>query len=205
MFFCPWGECYNTVSHRFLWCRSGDDKIAETMANDSSGATDEMPMPDDPDKPDATDELDGGEKPLATVRYGLGKEMQLFPEAVVIAHLEEHTETRFNLANIRRVILAPGDPNPSKLVLMFELDDENVVIAAEGMSNVRDFRRLLPTLQRVAPDIELDPPDMDVQLAQALDIRKRSLLGCYGIVFGVCALGWVVYLLVAFIGSHAGR
>lgn len=181
------------------------------MANDSSNVTDEMPMPDEPDTPDtpdtpdATDELDDGEKPLATVRYGLGKELQLYSDTVVIAHLEEHTETRFNLANIRRVILAPGDPNPSKLVLMFELDDENVVIAAEGMSNVRDFRRLLPTLLQVAPDIELDPPDMDVQLAQALDIRKRSLLGCYGIVLGVCALGWVVYLLVAFIGSHAGH
>ena len=199
------------MSHGFQWRGTGDDQIAETMANDSSNVTDEMPMPDEPDTPDtpdtpdATDELDDGEKPLATVRYGLGKELQLYSDAVVIAHLEEHTETRFNLANIRRVILAPGDPNPSKLVLMFELDDENVVIAAEGMSNVRDFRRLLPTLLQVAPDIELDPPDMDVQLAQALDIRKRSLLGCYGIVLGVCALGWVVYLLVAFIGSHAGH
>lgn len=199
------------MSHGFQWRGTGDDQIAETMANDSSNVTDEMPMPDEPDTPDtpdtpdATDELDDGEKPLATVRYGLGKELQLYSDTVVIAHLEEHTETRFNLANIRRVILAPGDPNPSKLVLMFELDDENVVIAAEGMSNVRDFRRLLPTLLQVAPDIELDPPDMDVQLAQALDIRKRSLLGCYGIVLGVCALGWVVYLLVAFIGSHAGH
>jgi hypothetical protein len=172
------------------------------MANDSSRLTDEMPMPDEPD---TTNELDSGEKPLATVRYGLGKELQLYPDMFVIAHLEEHTETRFSLANIRRLILAPGDPNPSKLVLMFELDDDNVVIAAEGMSNVRDFRKLLPELTRIAPDIELDPPNMDTQLAQALDIRKRSLLGCYGVVLGVCVLAWVVYLLVAFIGSHAGH
>jgi hypothetical protein len=103
------------------------------------------------------------------------------------------------------MILAPGDPNPSKLVLMFELDDGNVVIVAEGMSNVRDFRKLLPELQRVAPAIELDPPDMDAQLAQALDIRKRSLFGCYGVVIGVCVLAWVIYLVVAFIGSHAAR
>lgn len=169
------------------------DRIADAMTDDSSSPTDEMPMPED------------AEKPLARVRYGLGKELQLFPDTFVVAHLEEHTETRLNLANIRRMILAPGDPNPSKLVLMFELDDGNVIIAAEGMSNVRDFRKLLPELQRVAPSIELDPPDMDTQLAQALDIRKRSLIGCYGAVIGVCILAWVLYLVIAFIGSHGPR
>ena len=166
------------------------------MADDSSSLPDEAPTPDEPD------ELADAERPLARVRYGLGKEVQLYPDALVVAYLEEHTETRFNLASIRRVVLAPGDPNPSKLVLMVELDDGNVVIAAEGMSNVRDFRKLLPELQRVAPAIELDPPDMDTQLAQALDIRKRSLFGCYGVVIGMCVLAWVIYLLVAFIGSH---
>ena len=172
------------------------DQITHTMTDDSSSMTDEMPMSDEPDEPD------DGERPLASVRYGLGKELQLYPDAFVITHLEEHTETRYNLANIRRMVLAPGDPNPSKLVLMFELDDGNVIIGAEGMSNVRDFRKLLPELQRVAPSIELDPPDMDTQLAQALDIRKRSLFGCYGVVIGLCVLGWVIYLVVAFIGSH---
>ena len=170
------------------------------MPDDSSSLTDEMPLPDEPD---ASDEPESGERPLARVRYGLGKELQLYPDSFNVALLEEHTETRFNLASIRRMILAPGDPNPSKLVLMFELDDSNVVIVAEGMSNVRDFRKLLPELQRVAPAIELDPPDMDAQLAQALDIRKRSLFGCYGVVIGLCVLAWVIYLVVAFIGSHA--
>ena len=191
------------------------DQIADTMSDDVSrqpdeadepDTTDETPLPEEPDylgKPDATDEdEEGAEKPLASVRYGLGKELLLYPDTFVIAYLEEHTETRFTLANIRRMILAPGDPNPSKLVLMFELDDGNVVIAAEGMSNVRDFRKLLPELQRVAPNIELDPPDMDTQLAQALDIRKRSLFGCYGVVIGVCVLAWALYLIIAFIGSR---
>lgn len=182
------------------------------MSDDASHLTDDTPTPDEPNNSDAelageTEETeeegaDGAEKPLARVRYGLGKELLLYPDSFVIAYLEEHTETGFNLANIRRMILAPGDPNPSKLVLMFELDDGNVVIAAEGMSNVRDFRKLLPELQRVAPHIELDPPDMDTQLAQALDIRKRSLFGCYGVVIGVCVLGWVLYLIIAFIGSR---
>jgi hypothetical protein len=169
------------------------------MSDESSSLSDEMLMPDEPDEPD------DGEKPLARVRYGLGKELQLYPDSFNVALLEEHSETRYNLASIRRVILAPGDPNPSKLVLMFELDDGNIVIVAEGMSNVRDFRKLLPELQRVAPSVELDPPDMDTQLAQALDIRRRSLLGCYGAVIGACILIWVIYLVVAFIGSHAAH
>ena len=180
-------------------------QIADTMSDDSSRQHDAAPMPDEPEFADeATDaaETEGAGKPLARVRYGLGKELLLYPDTFVVAYLEEHTETRFTLDNIRRMILAPGDPNPSKLVLMFELDDGNVVIAAEGMSNVRDFRKLLPELQRVASQIELDPPDMDTQLAQALDIRKRSLFGCYGIVIGVCVLAWALYLIIAFIGSH---
>jgi len=175
------------------------------MSDDSSHLADDTPTPDEPNnnnEPDEAEDVERAEKPLARVRYGLGKELLLYPDSFVIAYLEEHTETGFNLANIRRMILAPGDPNPSKLVLMFELDDGNVVIAAEGMSNVRDFRKLLPELRRVAPHIELDPPDMDTQLAQALDIRKRSLFGCYGIVIGACVLAWVVYLIIAFIGSR---
>jgi len=144
-------------------------------------------------------------QPLVRVRYGLAKELRLYPDTLDIVHLEEHEETQVTLNNVKRLILAPGDPNPSKLVLMFELDDGNVVIVAEGMSNVRDFRKLLPELQRVAPAIELDPPDMDAQLAQALDIRKRSLLGCYGVVIGLCVLAWVIYLVVAFIGSHVAH
>jgi hypothetical protein len=182
----------------FLGSGIQKDQIADTMADDFSSLTNEMPTPDGPDGPDDTET----EKPLARVRYGLGKELRLYPDALVIAHLEEHTEMRFTLADIRQLILAPGDPNPSKLVLMFELDNGNVVIAAEGMSNVRDFRKLLPELQRVAPGIELDPPDMDTQLAQALDIRKRSLFGCYGVAIGVCLLAWVIYLAVSFIGSR---
>lgn len=144
-----------------------------------------------------------GPQPLARVRYGLGKELRLYPDAFVVLLREEHEETRYSLENIHRMILTPGEYNPSKLVLMFDLDDGTTVIAAEGMSNVRDFRKLLAVLTEVRPQIELDPPNMDEQLMQALDIRKRSLLGCYGLVFGSIALLWVVYIIVAFIGAHA--
>jgi hypothetical protein len=138
--------------------------------------------------------------PLVRVRYGLGRELRLFSDAFVVAYLEAHEETRYALDGIRRLILVPGEYTPSKLVLMFELDDGNTVIAAEGMSNVRGFRDLLPRLKEVAPWIELDPDNMDEQLGQALDIRRRYAIGCYGAVIGACLLLWVFYLVVALIG-----
>lgn len=156
-----------------------------------------------------TDALDGdlqeeGPPPLARVRYGLGKELRLYPDAFVVLLREEHEEMRYSLDSIHRMILSPGEYNPSKLVLMFDLDDDDTtVIAAEGMSNVRDFRKLLATLREIRPEIELDPPNMDEQLMQALDIRKRSLIGCYGLVAGCGALLWVIYIVVAWIGAHA--
>lgn len=144
-------------------------------------------------------------QPLARVRYGLGKELLLYPDAFVVVHKEERDELRLNLDSIRRLILAPGEYTPSKLVLMFDLDDGNTIIAAEGMTNVRDFRKLLAQLTEIRPAIDLDPPNMDEQLMQALDIRKRSLIGCYGFVFGACLLVWIVYLIVAFIGARGGH
>lgn len=145
------------------------------------------------------------EQPLARVRYGLGKELQLFPDSLVILRREEFAADRFALASIRRIILTPGDPNPSKLILMLELGDDNTVIAAEGMSNVAEFRTLLSKLREIAPQIETDPPDMDAQLGQALDIRRRSLLGCYGSVVAACVLAYILYLVLAYIGAHAGH
>lgn len=144
-------------------------------------------------------------QPLARVRYGLGKELRLYPDAFVVLMREEHEETHYSLDSIQRMILSPGEYNPSKLVLMFDLDDGTTVIAAEGMSNVRDFRKLLAVLAETRPQIELDPPNMDEQLMQALDIRKRSLLGCYGLVAGCVALLWVLYIVVAWIGAHAAH
>jgi hypothetical protein len=157
----------------------------------------------------ADDEIAGGVEtsesetpPLARVRYGLGKELRLYPDAFVVLLREEHEELRYSLANIRRIILTPGEYTPSKLVLMFELDDGNTVIAAEGMSNVRGFRTLLKRLDELHLPIELDPPDMDEQLRQALVIRSRYQMGCYGLILGVCLILTIIYLVVAFIGAH---
>ncbi|HEX6122526.1 MAG TPA: hypothetical protein VFY89_05170 [Ktedonobacterales bacterium] len=153
----------------------------------------------------AIDDADGEPQPLARVRYGLGKEILLYPDAFAIVRKEEAEELRISLDSIRRLVLAPGEYTPSKLVLMFDLDDDTTIIAAEGMTNVRDFRKLLATLAEVRPEIALDPPDMSDQLAQALDIRRRHLIGCYGTFFGICLLLLIAYLAVAFIGAHGPR
>jgi hypothetical protein len=142
---------------------------------------------------------------LARVRYGLGKELRLYPDELAMIQQEAGEEMRLQLSSIQRLILAPGEQVPSKLVLLLDLDDGNTIIAAEGMSNVRDFRVLLARLVSIKPDLELDPPNMDEQLAQALDIRRRSLLGCYGSIVLACVLLWVVYMIVALIPHIVSR
>jgi hypothetical protein len=169
------------------------DALDESDTQDAQSASDEARWVSD----------DG--EPLARVRYGLGKELQLFPNSLVVLRHEEFEADRFELANVQRIILTPGDPNPSKLILMLELDDGNTVIAAEGMSSVAEFRALLSKLHEIAPQIETDPPDMDVQLGQALDIRRRSMLGCYGSIVGVCLLAYILYLVLAYIGGHVAH
>ena len=153
------------------------------------------------DTSDVSDEQPTGL--LARVRFGLGKELQLYEDEFVIVQHEARDELRLRLDSLKRMILAPGEQTPSKLVLMFDLDDGNTIIAAEGMSNVRDFRKLLARLLELKPDLELEPANMDEQLVQALDIRRRILIGCYGFIVVACVLVWVVYIVVAFIGSHA--
>jgi hypothetical protein len=170
------------------------------------------PAPDDPfpgmaTAPDAGTSADDAQLE-ARVRYGLGKELRLYPTAIGLVQQEGGEELRLRLANIQRLILAPGEQVPSKLVLMFDLDDGTTMIGAEGMSNVRDFRALLARLLELRPDLQLDPPNMDEQLAQALDIRRRSLFGCYGSIALACVVLWVVYMAVALIPHvvpHAGH
>lgn len=148
---------------------------------------------------------EAGAQPLTRVRYGMGKELLLYPDSFVLLRREEAEADRVELASIKRLTLTPGEPNPSKLILMFDLDSGHTIIAAEGMTSVNEFRVLLAKLHDVAPHIELDPPDMDEQLKQAIDIRRRSLIGCYGAVLGSCALLWIVYLAVALFGAHFGH
>lgn len=140
--------------------------------------------------------------PISTVRFGMGKEIQLYTGELVVTAKEEDQETRLQLSAIKRLILVPGDPNPAKLVLMADLQDETTLILAEGMSNARDFRAMLPHIIELCPDIQLDPPDMYEQLRQALNNRRAWTITCYGSILLVCLLLFALYLIVTFIGAH---
>src|SRR6266516_7498722 len=140
--------------------------------------------------------------PIGVVRFGMGKEIRLYFDELVVTGHEEEQETRVQLEAIKRLTLMPGDPNPAKLVLMADLDDDTTIILAEGMSNARDFRAMLPHITELCPDIQLDPPDMSEQLRQALNTRRAWTLTCYGLILLVCILLFVLYLVIAFIGTH---
>lgn len=143
------------------------------------------------------------QQPLVRVRYGLGKELNLYDDAIVVELREQREQTRYELDTIKRLILAPGEYVPSKWVVMFDLDDDTTVVAVDGMTNHRDFGKLVAKLVEMRPVIELDPPNMQEQIAQALDIKKRNLFGCYGFVAACAILLYIIYLIVAFIGAHA--
>jgi hypothetical protein len=140
--------------------------------------------------------------PINTVRFGMGKEIQLYTDELVVTGQEEDKEIRIELEAIKRLTLMPGDPNPSKLILMADLDDETTIILAEGMSNARDFRAMLPHLTELCPDLQLDPPDMGEQLRQALNNRRAWSLTCYGAILLICIFLYLLYMVVAFIGAH---
>src|SRR5216684_8799194 len=140
--------------------------------------------------------------PISVVRFGMGKEIQLYIDELVVTVQDEDQEIRVRLDVIKRLILVPGDPTPSKLVLMADLNDDTTIILAEGMSNARDFRAMLPHLIELCPDLQLDPPDMGEQLRQALNSRRAWALTCYGTILLVCASLYILYLIVAFIGAH---
>ena len=138
--------------------------------------------------------------PISIVRFGIGKEIQLYYDELVVTGPEDQ-EIRVQLAAIKRLTLMPGDPNPAKLVLMADLDDDTTIILVEGMTNARDFRAMLPHLLELCPDLQLDPPDMGEQLRQALNTRRAWALTCYGIFILVCLFLFGLYFLVAYIGA----
>jgi hypothetical protein len=140
--------------------------------------------------------------PISSVRFGMGKELRLYIDELVVTGQEEDKELHLQLRAIKRLILMPGDPNPAKLILMADLDDDTTIILAEGMSNARDFRAMLPHIIELCPDIQLDPPDMSEQLRQALNTRRAWTLTCYGTFILICILLFVFYFVVAYIGTH---
>ena len=147
-------------------------------------------------------EQDVRKVPVKTVRFGIGKEIRLYAGELAVTGVEEDQEIRLRLESIKRLTLVPGDPNPAKLVLMADLDDDTTVILAEGMTNARDFRDMLPRIREFCPDMQFDPPDMEEQLRQALNTRRAWTLTCYGMFLLICVLCLLLYLIVAFIGAH---
>ncbi|GCE16376.1 hypothetical protein [Dictyobacter kobayashii] len=139
--------------------------------------------------------------PISVVRFGMGKEIQLYYDELVVTGIEQDQELRVQLEAIRRLTLVPGEPTPSKLVLMADMDDGETIILAEGMTNAKDFREMLPRITELCPDMELDPPDMGEQLRQALNNKRAWNITCYVACIMVCVLIYVLYLLVAFLGS----
>jgi len=139
--------------------------------------------------------------PISVVRFGMGKEIRLYQDELVVTGQEEDQALRVQLDVIKRLILVPGDPNPSKLVLMADLDDDTTIILVEGMTNARGFRAMLPHLLELQPDLQLDPPDMSEQLRQALNTRRAWTLTCYGTFLLVCVLLYGLYLVVAYLGT----
>lgn len=140
--------------------------------------------------------------PLSVVRYGMGKELQLYTDELVATGQEQDVELHVPLDALRRLTLMPGDLTPSKLVLLAELDDDSTVVLADGMTNAKDFREMLPQIVANSPDLELDPPDMGEQLRQALNNKRAWSLTCYGCCVLLILFVVVVYALVAFIGAH---
>src|SRR5438128_10579161 len=132
----------------------------------------------------------------------MGKEIRIYFDELVVTGQEEKQRTRVQLEAIKRLTLMPGDPNQSKLILMADLDDDTTIILAEGMTNARDFRAMLPHLIELCPDLQLDPPDMGEQLRQALNNRRAWALTCYGAIALLCIFVFTLYLVVTYIGTH---
>ncbi len=140
--------------------------------------------------------------PISVVRFGIGKEIQLYSDEVVVTGQEEGKELRVPLNDITGLILIPGDPTPSKLILMADMDDDTTILLAEGMTNARGFREMLPRWQELRPELQLDPPDMGEQLRQALNTRRAWTLTCYGTILLIFLLLCGLYILVTFVGAH---
>jgi hypothetical protein len=140
--------------------------------------------------------------PISTVRFGMAKEIRLYPDELVVTGKEEGLETRVALDAIERLIIMPGDPNPGKLILLADLKDDTTVILAEGMTNARDFRTMLPHVRELCPHMQFDPPDMEEQLRQALNNRRAWSLTCYGSIILLLIVLYLLYLAVAYLGAH---
>ena len=141
------------------------------------------------------------EEPIYVVRFGIGKEIRLYRNELVSTGQETGYVQRLPLSEIKRLILTPGDPTPSKLILMADLTDDETIVLAEGMTNAKDFREMIPRIEELCPSLQLEPPDMAEQLRQALNNRRAWTLTCYGAIALICLGLYLLYLVVAFLST----
>jgi hypothetical protein len=139
------------------------------------------------------------EEPISIVRFGIGKEMQLYRNDLVITGQEEGYVLKIALSEIKRLILTPGEPTPSKLILMADLTNDDRVVLVDGMTNASGFRAMLPHLEELLPGLQLEPPDMAEQLRQALNNRRAWTLTCYGAIVLLCVSLYALYSIVAYL------
>src|SRR6266516_1671493 len=132
--------------------------------------------------------------PISTVRFGIGKELRLYNDELVATGSEEDKELHTQLQAIKRLTLIPGDPTPSKLILMADFDDVTTIILVSGTSTARDFQKTPPHIIELNPDLQLDPPDMSEQLRQAVNTRRAWTLTCYDSFILICVMLYVLYL-----------
>ena len=140
-------------------------------------------------------------QPVYAVRFGIGKEIQLYEDELVVVMPDEGRSQQVPLSEIKRLTLMPGEPTPSKLILMADLADDTTIVLAEGMTNAQGFRQMLPYLEQYIPGLQLDPPDMADQLHQAINNRRAWSLTCYGSIALLCIGLYVLYLIVAYLGT----
>ncbi len=132
---------------------------------------------------------------LCVVRYGLAKEIILYPSSIEFLAREEGNSDNFELSAIQKISLTPGEHLPSKLLLLLQFTDDTTIIAAEGMTNVRDFIQMVSRIRVIAPHILFDPENMEEQLQQALYNKRVANMGCYGAFFAVAAVILLLFIL----------
>src|SRR5690348_3516908 len=53
-------------------------------------------------------------QPIYALRFGIGKEIQLYEDELVVIMPDEGRTQQVSLSEIKRIILMPGEPTPSK-------------------------------------------------------------------------------------------
>ena len=135
---------------------------------------------------------------VSVVRFGIGKELQLYTDELVVTQQGEGKELIVPLNEIKRLILIPGNPNPSKLVLMADMDDDTTIILAEGMTNARAFREMLPYWRETQYRIATRSTRYGRTTAPGIEHTSHMVLTCYRAILLIFLFLLGLYLICYF-------